>query len=204
MKSIFLSIFSLFLFCSLQAQTENEKSIEEILTFRRGLDTDYQDPKESPLGAENIASFAGHQYFPIDLGLRVWAKVEKLTNQKSFIMPTSGPKKPEYRKFLKLTFSIDDSSYVLFAYQNVSLVQKEEYKDFLFLPFTDKTNGFESYGGGRYIDLRIPASDSLLLDFNQCYNPYCAYTSGYSCPIPPKENALPIKIEAGILAPEKR
>ena len=96
-----------------------------------------------------------------------------------------------------------DSTYVLYAYQNVVYSQKEEYKDHLFLPFTDKTNGFESYGGGRYIDLRIPATDSLLLDFNQSYNPYCAYTTGYNCPIPPKENALPIKIEVGILAPER-
>jgi uncharacterized protein (DUF1684 family) len=203
MKYLLLSICSVFIFCSAFAQTENEKAIEEILEFRRGLDKDYQDPKESPLGEKNIASFTGHRYFPIDLGLRVWARAEVLKNEKSFLMKTSGPKTPEYKKYLKLIFSIDDSTYVLYAYQNVLYSQKEEYKDHLFLPFTDKTNGFESYGGGRYIDLRIPATDSLLLDFNQCYNPYCAYTTGYNCPIPPKENALPIKIEVGILAPER-
>jgi uncharacterized protein len=203
MKYLLLSICSVFIFCSAFAQTENEKAIEEILEFRRGLDKDYQDPINSPLGEKNIAGFAGHRYFPIDLSLRVWAKAEVLKNEKSFLMKTSGAKTPEYRKFLKLSFSIDDSLYILYAYQNVALTQKEEYKDFLFLPFTDKTNGFESYGGGRYIDLRIPTADSLLLDFNQCYNPYCAYTTGYNCPIPPKENALPIKMEAGILAPER-
>ncbi len=203
MKYLLLSICSVFIFCSAFAQTENEKAIEEILEFRRGLDSDYQDPKESPLGEKNVASFTGHRYFPIDLGLRVWAKAEVLKNEKSFLMKTSGPKTPEYKKYLKLTFSIDDTTYVLYAYQNVHYSQKEEYKDHLFLPFTDKTNGFESYGGGRYIDLRIPTTDSLLLDFNQCYNPYCAYTTGYNCPIPPKENALPIKIEVGILAPER-
>ena len=203
MKYLLLSICSVFIFCSAYAQTENEKAIEEILEFRRGLDSDYQDPKESPLGEKNIANFTGHRFFPIDLGLRVWAKAELLKNEKSFLMKTSGPKTPEYKKYLKLIFSIDDSTYVLYAYQNVVYSQKEEYKDHLFLPFTDKTNGFESYGGGRYIDLRIPATDSLLLDFNQSYNPYCAYTTGYNCPIPPKENALPIKIEVGILAPER-
>lgn len=202
MKYLLLSICSVFIFCSAFAQTENEKAIEEILEFRRGLDKDYQDPVNSPLGEKNISGFAGHHFFPIDLGLRIWAKAEVLKNEKSFLMKTSGAKTPEYRKFLKLSFSIDDSLYILYAYQNVALTQKEEYKDFLFLPFTDKTNGFESYGGGRYIDLRIPTADSLLLDFNQCYNPYCAYTTGYNCPIPPKENALPIKIEAGILAPD--
>lgn len=201
MKHLLLTILSLFIFNLSIAQTENEKSIEEILEFRRGLDTDYQNPESSPLGERGVADFKGHKFFPVDLGLRVWAKVEVLKNEKSFLMKTSGPKTPEYRKFLKLTFSIDDSTYFLYAYQNVALAQKEGNKDYLFLPFTDKTNGFETYGGGRYIDIRIPGTDSLLLDFNQCYNPYCAYTTGYNCPIPPKENALPIKIEAGILAP---
>lgn len=203
MKHLLLTVFSLFIFNLSHAQTENEKAIEEILEFRRGLDTDYQHPETSPLGEKGVASFKGHQFFPVDLGWRVWAKVDFLKNEETFLMKTSGPKTPEYRKFLKLTFSIDDTVYVLYAYQNVALTKKEEYKDYLFLPFTDKTNGFETYGGGRYIDIRIPATDSLLLDFNQCYNPYCAYTTGYNCPIPPKENALPIKIEAGILAPER-
>ena len=123
MKSLFLCICSFFIFNGSFAQTENEKAIEEILEFRRGLDKDYQDPKESPLGEKNAASFTGHRYFPIDLGLRVWAKAEVLKNEKSFLMKTSGSKTPEYRKFLKLTFSIDDSSYVLFAYQNVVYAQ---------------------------------------------------------------------------------
>ncbi|MBK7682173.1 MAG: hypothetical protein IPJ26_06750 [Bacteroidetes bacterium] len=76
MKYLLLSICSVFIFCSAYAQTENEKAIEEILEFRRGLDSDYQDPKESPLGEKNIANFTGHRFFPIDLGLRVWAKAE--------------------------------------------------------------------------------------------------------------------------------
>ena len=70
--------------------------------------------------------------------------------------------------------------------------------DHLFLPFTDNTNGVETYGGGRYIDLKIPAGNTINIDFNKAYNPYCAYSDKYSCPIPPPENHLDIEIKAGI------
>jgi len=69
----------------------------------------------------------------------------------------------------------------------------------LFLPFTDLTNGTVSYGGGRYIDLKIPEEeDAIVIDFNTAYNPYCAYSPRYSCPIPPEENHLEIEIPVGV------
>jgi uncharacterized protein (DUF1684 family) len=68
----------------------------------------------------------------------------------------------------------------------------------LFLPFSDLTCGKESYIGGRYIDLKIPTSDTILIDFNTAYNPYCAYNHKYSCPIVPLENDLPVAINAGV------
>ena len=77
--------------------------------------------------------------------------------------------------------------------------QIPHYRDYLFIPFKDLTNGKESYGGGRYIDLRMRQldKDKVILDFNKSYNPYCAFSEEYSCPIPPKENHLTIAIEAG-------
>jgi len=81
-----------------------------------------------------------------------------------------------------------------------------EYEALLFLPFNDTTNGADSYGGGRYIDLKIPSEESktIRIDFNKSYNPYCAYNAKYSCPIPPKENDLPIAILAGVKAYNKK
>ena len=73
----------------------------------------------------------------------------------------------------------------------------------LFLHFTDKTNGSETYGGGRFLDLRIPEGNTLVLDFNKAYNPYCAYNNGYSCPIPPKENKLKVAVRAGVMAEQQ-
>ena len=79
-------------------------------------------------------------------------------------------------------------------------MQQEEYRDYLFLPFTDKTNGSETYTGGRYIDLSIPEGDTLEINFNKAYNPYCAYNPKYSCPIVPGVNALDTEVRAGVKA----
>ena len=77
-------------------------------------------------------------------------------------------------------------------------MKEEGYEDYLFLPFLDDTNGEESYGGGRYIDCRIPEGDTIEIDFNKAYNPYCAYNENYSCPIVPRENYLAIEVKAGV------
>jgi len=73
-----------------------------------------------------------------------------------------------------------------------------EYKDYLFFPFTDLTNNASTYGGGRYIDLRIPQGNVIVLDFNKAYNPSCAYSPKYSCPIVPGENNIDVAITAGV------
>ena len=79
-------------------------------------------------------------------------------------------------------------------------MKREGLEDYLFLPFIDDTNGEESYGGGRYIDLRIPEGDTIVIDFNKSYNPYCAYNDKYSCPIVPRINYLALEVRAGVMA----
>lgn len=185
------------------AQKDSIAAKQEIENFRFTLNEDYRNPKESPLGPEGVAHFTGHSFFPVDLNYRVIAKVEKLKKPEKFLMQTTTDRKPEYKKLFKLTFTLRDTVCILYVYQNVELSKREGYENYLFLPFTDPTNGFDSYGGGRYIDLRIPDTDSMVIDFNQSYNPYCAYSGKYSCPVPPKENRLPISIYAGIKAPER-
>jgi uncharacterized protein (DUF1684 family) len=201
MRLLITGIF-LLAFQSGIAQMDSIAARQEIENFRFTLNEDYRNPKESPLGVEGVSHFNGHQFFATDLSYRVIAKVEKLKKPEKFIMQTTTDRKPEYKKLFKLTFTLRDTVCILYAYQNVELSKREGYENYLFLPFTDPTNGFDSYGGGRYIDLRIPDTDSMVIDFNQCYNPYCAYSGKYSCPVPPKENRLPISIYAGIKAPE--
>jgi uncharacterized protein (DUF1684 family) len=114
-------------------------------------------------------------------------------------MLTSRQSVQQYYRYGKISFVMNGRSYQLTVYQSKDLMQRAEYKNYLFIPFTDATNGTDTYEGGRYIDLSIPDIKDMkvIVDFNKAYNPYCCYTRGYDCPIPPKENALPVAINAG-------
>ena len=116
------------------------------------------------------------------------------------MMKTSTARRPAYKKYGEIKFKIHGKKFKLNIYQNQRLMNNKLYADHLFLPFTDLTNGDESYGGGRYIDLTKPSANTMIIDFNKAYNPYCCYNSRYSCPIPPKENHLNIKVKAGVKA----
>jgi uncharacterized protein (DUF1684 family) len=94
--------------------------------------------------------------------------------------------------FGRIHFTIQKEDFVLTAFQDL-----ENPRGKLFIPFTDLTNGKETYGGGRYLDIIIPETDSFILDFNLAYNPYCAYNHTYSCPIPPEENFINNQVKAG-------
>jgi uncharacterized protein (DUF1684 family) len=115
-------------------------------------------------------------------------------------METSTTRRPLYRKYGELRFVLQGQPQRLSVYQSVDPLKGAGLDDYLFLPFTDLTNGHGSYGGGRFIDLRIPpaGSSSMLVDFNRAYNPSCAYNHGYSCPVPPAENRLAVAIPAGV------
>jgi uncharacterized protein (DUF1684 family) len=170
-------------------------------TYRDSINTEFGDPEKSILEERDLPNFKGLDFYPVTVQWRVSAKVEYIEDGEEFEMATSTERRPKYRPFAKLKFEIDGKPQELTAYQNVKMSQDPEYKDYLFLPFTDETNGDESYGGGRYLELDASEMTSTAeIDFNKCYNPYCAYNGKYSCPIPPKENSLSVKIEAGVKA----
>ena len=140
------------------------------------------------------------QFYPINENFRVTARFEKATNNKWFSMETSGLQKKTYRVYGTVTFTFHDTLVKADIYQSQNLMADSKYKDYLALMFTDKTTGDDTYEAGRYIDLDIDdiKNNQLVIDFNKAYNPYCAYVKGkYNCPIPPRENYLPIAIEAG-------
>jgi len=147
-----------------------------------------------------IKSDTGYiDFYPIDESMSVTANVEVLKDEKPFQLMTSSGKTKEAQKYAKLTFTISGKVYTLYAYQLIKLKETEPGAVHLFIPFTDETSGETSYGGGRYID--IDGNDirdqKIRIDFNKAYNPYCAFTTGYNCPIPPKENNLPVAVKAG-------
>lgn len=193
--SFLFVIFSLFL----NAQTKKE-NLDAIKKFQNNLNKEYLNPKESPLRGDNLTNFKKHPFFPIDLKYRVTAKFSKTENPIPFELPTSSGKFKQYQEFGKADFVIDGKSYSLTIYQSLDLMKMEKYKDYLFLPFRDETHSRETYGGGKYMDLRIPKGNEIVLDFNQSYQPFCAYNGfDYNCPIVPEENKLPVRIEAGVM-----
>ena len=140
------------------------------------------------------------RFFPVDEKYKITALFEKKNDSKWFSMETSGSTRKIFRVYGLLRLVINDTAIKMNIYQSQNLLNSDEYKDQLFLPFTDLTSGEETYGAGRYIDLVIGdiVDNKLVIDFNKAYNPYCAYVSGkYNCPIPPKENDLPVAILAG-------
>jgi uncharacterized protein (DUF1684 family) len=139
------------------------------------------------------------RFYPIDPSLKLKAKVELLTNQQPFKLVTSSGKTKEAEKYALVRFTINGKQHQLYAYQLVQLKNNSTTSKHLFIPFIDGTSGKESYYGGRYIDMETTdvKNGTLTLDFNKAYNPYCAFTTGYNCPIPPKENTLTIPIKAG-------
>jgi uncharacterized protein len=169
---------------------------ESIEKHREEYKAEFLKSANSPLKKENLEHL---KFYESNEKYKVECTFKATKGGKPFEIPTSSGATKSYTKFGELHFEIDGEKHQLTVYRSMALLNNPLYKDYLFIPFKDKTNGSESYGGGRYIDLRMKEieGDKIYLDFNKSYNPYCAYTSGYSCPIPPKENHLKIAIEAG-------
>lgn len=139
------------------------------------------------------------RFFPVSTNYNVVCTFEKITDTTGFTMNTSAKTLKHYYKYGRLNFKIGDTACHLYVYQSSDLVKTEKYRNYLFVPFTDLTTGDETYGSGRYLEFYIQdiQNNVLQLDFNKAYNPYCAYSPDYKCPIPPKENFLPVAIKAG-------
>jgi uncharacterized protein len=188
----------LLLACTLFAFSQNETALADIKKFQDELNKQYKDEKKSPLDPKDRKRFKKHDFFQIDLKYRVVASLDRNVSLEIMEMKTSTDRMAKYKKYAVANFQIDGKDYALTLYQSMDLSRSPEYKDYLFLPFLDKTSGEESYGAGRYIDMRITAGDEIIIDFNKSYNPYCAYSNRYSCPRVPEENNLGVAIRAGI------
>ncbi|MCD4772785.1 MAG: DUF1684 domain-containing protein [Bacteroidales bacterium] len=171
--------------------------IDKINEHRRSIFLEFKNPNTSPIILKQIEKFTGLNYFDINPDYKIKGVFSIDTSTSIFKMKTSTERLPEYRKYGSIEFNIDTNHLSLNVYQNINLTKNPEFKDYLFIPFRDYTCGEESYGGGRYLDFRIPQTDTVIIDFNLAYNPYCAYNNKYSCPIPPDENKLGIRIMAG-------
>ncbi len=185
-------LFLLFI-CSSAAAQEYKKRIEK---HREAYKADFIKEARSPLKEEDLKHL---HFFEADSTYNIVARVERLTNQKIFNMPTYDGTSKEFIRYARVKFTIGKTELQLTLYKSIALAANPAYKELLFLPFTDKTNQKTTYGGGRYMDLSMGdiKNGELVIDFNKAYNPYCAYSDGYRCPVPPEENDLPIEISVG-------
>ncbi len=138
-------------------------------------------------------------FYDIDSKYECQCEYEYSKDQKVVTFTTFSGIEKQYRIHGTAHCKVAGKVIGLQLYESMRLLKNPMYKNYLFLPFKDLTNGDETYGGGRYMDYNKSeiVDGKLILDFNKCYNPYCAYSDGYNCPIPPIENHLNIAIHAG-------
>lgn len=170
----------------------DETYIERIATDRKDRNG-MMLSSSSPLKDEDKKDFDGLKYFVVDPAYKLTARIELIgQKQPIFINSTTG-EQLKYIPFAYVFFELNGEENKLILYQD----WEEKDPNRLSLMFADATSDISTYGGGRYMDVMYRNTNSVVLDFNTAYNPYCHFNDEYSCPIPPRENILNIAIEAG-------
>lgn len=170
-----------------------------VASFRETRDRQFRERASSPLEDADFAAFEGLEYFPFDARYDVEARLEKASEPKIFLMPNSSGTTSRYVIVGVLKFALEGRAHALTAYQreDVAAGKYPSYRNIVFVPFRDLTNGKQTYGAGRFLDIRISESGAARVDFNFAYNPHCSYGNRFACPLPPRENFLQAGIEAG-------
>ena len=192
-----LFILSLFISCN----SNDKRPLMGETEYQQILNASFKDATTSPLKKKDLKNFKGLDFFPVDSTFIVLSKFTKIDNSPIFKMPTNTGREPFYKEYGVLNFRIKGKEFQLTLYQDQDETLDEKYKDDLFLPFSDETSGNETYGAGRYINLKttdLNADGTFILNFNNSYNPYCAYNEKFSCPLTPRKNHLDIEIKAGV------
>lgn len=195
MRAVFIYILTIVFTLSC---AQEKRPIAGDTPFQKELNAEFKDASTSPLKKKDRKNFTSLEFFKFDSTYVVKAYLKRSPDTVWLDMKTTTDQISKKRVFGVIKFDLNGESHLLNVYQDKELLQDEAYKNYLFLPFIDETNGNETYGGGRYISLMIPKGDSITIDFNQAYNPYCAYNDKYSCPIVPRVNYLKTKVEAGV------
>ncbi|WP_201987200.1 DUF1684 domain-containing protein [Hymenobacter rubidus] len=168
--------------------------LSQLHQFRSEKNRSFRQAPNSPLATTQKSVFDSLSYYPADLAFALEATVTRSLHPDTLLIQMSANRAEKYLHWGQATFTVANQP------QRLSIYLSATGRDStLFIPFTDLTNGHETYGGGRYLDVPLPESDAtkITLDFNRAYNPYCAYNNEYSCPVPPAENRLQVAIPAG-------
>lgn len=168
--------------------------VKEIEREREDKNRFMRTSPESPF-AGNFETFEDLHYYPPDIRYKITASLSPIQNKKSVVLGTNDGKEQRYLEYAHAEFDLDGYHHSLLI---LEVADMGPYRGKLFLAFGDETSAVETYGAGRYLDVsKVPGSNTITLDFNKAYNPYCAYADKYSCPFPPAENLLKVPIKAG-------
>lgn len=176
-------------------QVDAKLQEQQVLEWRKERDGFFKTHQRSPLTPEEKKHFKGLKYFPYTPQYTFGGQIERLilhiNNPKYYatFLTNKGTNK-RYIRYGKFHFKLDGKEYTIEIYKSIL-------SDNLFIPFKDKTNGKETYEGGRYIEAEILPGYKMVLDFNIAYHPSCAYNDKFICILPPRENMLEIDIRAG-------
>lgn len=196
-KAIFLLVTLVFISCN----SQDKRPLVGQTPYQLKENARFKDASRSPLKKKDLKEFKGLDFYPVDSSYIVVAQLTRTPDEPFFEMATTTDRKPLYKQYGILSFTLKGKALKLHLFQDQENLRDLRYKDLLFLPFTDETSGDGSYGGGRYMDVlisQINKDDRVVLNFNNTYNPYCAYNEKYSCPITPRKNHLDVAIEAGV------
>jgi uncharacterized protein (DUF1684 family) len=166
--------------------------LDELEAQRKGKNEFFRTGHDSPFHHQESSKFTGLKYFAPDPKYRIRVNLQRYSRPETVTLVTSTGTQQKFHRVGYFEFEIDGRKLRLQAYRSAERVDNE-----LFIAFKDGTSGKESYGAARYLDLEITQDDSYEIDFNYAYNPYCAYSADYVCPLPPRENWLDIEIRAG-------
>ena len=166
--------------------------VDSLIQVRQKMDLELKNGKNSPIPASKRERFVGLKHFPASELWCISAQLIALDSVQEVEIATTDGKSSKMWLAFQTKFKIDTVIYALNGY-----VDQGNPTSNLFIPFYDLTNGEDTYGGGRFLNVKLTETDSVFLDFNLAYNPYCHYNHEYTCPIPPVENFLDTRIEAG-------
>ncbi len=197
MKTVSLYIIILFTLAGCwqnKVVTANYK--KELGAYRSKYKADFLSNPRSPLKEEDLSLL---EFYPADPSWKLVCYCIPAKDAKPFEMPTYSGVSRTYILHSMVECTHNGNKFGLNLYKNIHQPINPLYKNHLFLPFKDLTNSETTYGGGRYINLLdTDINDgTIIIDFNKSYNPWCAYSEGYNCPIPPTDNHLDIMVRAG-------
>ena len=193
-------LLTIFVYTLMQASNTGEDPqayLQRVERERQEKNASFRSADDSPIPEDQRAAFNNLNYYPVKPEYRFLARLEKFPREEFIQVETSTGTSESYKRWGWAHFQLQNQPLKLL------ILQSTDGENHLFVPFADETSARETYGAGRYLDVEEPDGNKIVLDFNQAYNPYCAYNERYTCPLPPRENILAVPIEAGEKSYEK-